>query len=138
MNTKNPKELKMITEKLTELKEKSALTNQQIADLSGVPLSTATRIFSGQTDNPSFQTISDIVNVMGGSLDEIVGVNKKTPTPITPDNPQERLIKFYQDALSHKNKWIKTLFICLCTLVAVMMIILLFDIFNPNIGFVKY
>lgn len=77
MNTKNPKELKMITEKLTELKEKSALTNQQIADLSGVPLSTVTRIFSGQTDNPSFQTISDIVNVMGGSLDEIVGVNKK-------------------------------------------------------------
>ena len=76
MNTKNPKELKMITEKLTELKEKSALTNQQIADLSGVPLSTVTRIFSGQTDNPSFQTISDIVNVMGGSLDEIVGVNK--------------------------------------------------------------
>lgn len=67
----------MITEKLTELKEKSALTNQQIADLSGVPLSTVTRIFSGQTDNPSFQTISDIVNVMGGSLDEIVGVNKK-------------------------------------------------------------
>ena len=46
----------MITEKLTELKEKSALTNQQIADLSGVPLSTVTRIFSGQTDNPTIST----------------------------------------------------------------------------------
>jgi len=130
------KETKMITEKLTELKERSALTNQQISEISGVPLSTVTRIFSGQTDNPSFQTISDIVNAMGGSLDEIVGNSNKPQ--VNEQNPTERLIKLYQLSLAHKNKWIRILFICLCIMVSIMMIVLLFDIFNPNIGFVKY
>lgn len=126
----------MITEKLTELKERSALTNQQISDISGVPLSTVTRIFSGQTDNPSFQTISDLVDAMGGSLDEITGKPAKPKS--NEQDPNERLIQFYQLSLAHKNKWIRTLFICLCTMVVIMMIILMFDIFNPNIGFVKY
>lgn len=127
----------MITEKLVELKEKSSLTNQQISELSGVPTSTITRILSGQTDNPSFQTINDIVVAMGGSLDEITG-NSSQKQPNKKEDVHERLIKFYQDALAHKNKWIRTLFICLCTVMAVLLFIVLFDILNPHLGFVKY
>lgn len=127
----------MITEKLAELKEKSSLTNQQISELSGVPLSTVTRIFSDQTDNPSFQTINDIVSAMGGSLDEVTG-NISQKQSAEKEDVHEKLIKLYQDTLAHKNKWIRTLFICLCIVMGVLLFIVLFDILNPQIGFVKY
>lgn len=65
----------MIYKKLKDLKEKSKKTNHEIAELSGIPESTVTRIFSGHTDNPSFQTICDIVLALDGSLDEFVGNN---------------------------------------------------------------
>ena len=45
----------MISAQLKELKDKRKLTNQQLADLSGVPLGTINRILSGQTDNPAFR-----------------------------------------------------------------------------------
>lgn len=63
----------MIYKKLKDLKEKSKLSNHEISELSGVPESTINRIFSGHTDNPSFQTICDIVLALDGSLDDFVG-----------------------------------------------------------------
>ena len=59
----------MKTEFLKELKEKSKLTTKQISDLSGIPESTISRILSGQTDNPTFDTVCALVKAMGGSLD---------------------------------------------------------------------
>ena len=60
--------------KLTAMKEKCGLSKQQIAAKSGVPLSTVMRVFSGQTDNPTFHTVVDIVNAMGGNLNELQDV----------------------------------------------------------------
>ena len=62
----------MIYKKLKDLKEKSKMSNHEISELSGVPESTINRIFSGHTDNPSFQTICDIVLALDGSLDDFV------------------------------------------------------------------
>ena len=47
----------MLHHKLTDLKEKRGLTNQQISNKSGVPLSTVTRVFNGQTDNPNTEPL---------------------------------------------------------------------------------
>lgn len=128
--------------KLQELKESSKLTNQQIAELSGVPLSTVNRILSGQTDNPTFATVCDMVKAMGGSLDELYGLETSHREDGTNDN---RLIQAYIEMINQrdkvireKNKWIKVLFICTACLVAVFVGIALFDIFNPNVGYVRY
>jgi transcriptional regulator with XRE-family HTH domain len=59
------------------LKDQRKLTNQQLADLAGIPVGTINRIMEGQTDNPSFQTVCDIVMVLDGSLDELVGITGK-------------------------------------------------------------
>ena len=64
----------MIGMQLKELKDKRKLTNQQLADLSGVPIGTINRILAGQTENPSFQTVYDMVVAMEGSLDELAGI----------------------------------------------------------------
>ena len=45
----------MLSTQLKLLKEKRKLTNQQLSDLSGVPVGTINRILSGQTDNPAFR-----------------------------------------------------------------------------------
>lgn len=44
----------MLHDQLKELKNRKNLTAQEIADRSGVPLSTVNKILSGQTDNPAF------------------------------------------------------------------------------------
>ena len=71
----------MLATQLKLMKEKRGLTNQQLADLSGVPVGTVNRILSGQTDNPSFQTICDLVLAMDGSLDELAGIEKAPEGP---------------------------------------------------------
>lgn len=57
--------------KLNLLKEKHGLSNQKIADLSGVPIGTVSGIMSGQTSQPGFEAVSAIVTkAFGESLDE--------------------------------------------------------------------
>lgn len=68
----------MKAEFLKKLKDESKLTTKQISELSGIPESTISRIMSGQTDNPSFDSICAIVKAMGGSLDAVFGVNNKS------------------------------------------------------------
>ena len=73
----------MLCNRLAAMKERCGLSKQQIAEKSGVPLSTVMRVFSGQTDNPTFHTVVDIIKVMGGSLNELEDVLPPTEE-ITP------------------------------------------------------
>lgn len=123
----------MISNQLKLLKEKRKLTNQQLSDLSGVPIGTINRIMAGQTDNPSFQTVCDIVMAMDGSLDDLVGI--KDETPLEKKAANKELIRLYESMLADKEKWMHRLFICCCVLMAVLIGIVAFDLLNPHIGF---
>ncbi len=94
----------MLSEELKSLKDKSNMTAQQIADKSGIPLSTVTRILSGRTQDPTFSVVSAIVAALHGSLDALVGIDP-------PDAPpsDERLIRLYKEVISAKDKWLKRL-----------------------------
>ena len=99
---------KMLLEGLKELKEQKKMTNQELADLSGVPLGTINRIMAGQTDNPSFQTVCDITRALGGSLDKIAGLN--------PEGEREKPVSneitaLYREVLKSKDKLIHRLFV---------------------------
>lgn len=123
----------MIFNQLKLLKEKRKLTNQQLSDLSGVPIGTINRIMAGQTDNPSFQTVCDIVMAMDGSLDELVGI--KDETPLEKKAANKDLIQLYESMLENKEKWMHRLFTCCCVLMVVLIGIVAFDLMNPHIGF---
>ena len=139
--------------KLQEMKERAHLTNQQIADISRVPLSTVNRILSGQTDNPTYANVADIVKAMGGSMDELTADHTLSTEKFENAGDSEemnasyidKLINIYQQSLTHKdnvikekNSWIRTLFVCVMILVAIFVGIAIFDIFNPAIGYVRY
>jgi transcriptional regulator with XRE-family HTH domain len=59
------------------LKDAGSFTNEDIANQSGIPLQTVRNILSGKTPDARFGTISKIVGSLGGSLDEIIGHDKK-------------------------------------------------------------
>ncbi len=50
----------------------------------------------------------------------------------------ERLIELYRDTIKAKNKWIKTLFWVCIGLGSVIAFLLIFDILNPNMGYIRY
>ena len=61
----------MWLDNLKELKKRSEMTLDQIAEKSKVPESTVKRIFSGKNE-PSASTLFRVVDAMGGSLDDIL------------------------------------------------------------------
>lgn len=125
----------MLSTRLKELKDQRKLTNQQLSDLSGVPVGTINRIMAGQTDNPSFQTVCDMVMAMGGSLDELAGI--QTPGGGEPSPPGEDLIRLYERTIEGKEKWLYRLFFLCCVLVAVLLGVLIYDLAHPMVGFFR-
>lgn len=125
----------MLSTRLKELKDQRKLTNQQLSDLSGVPVGTINRIMAGQTDNPSFQTVCDMVMAMGGSLDELAGI--QTPGGGEPSPPGEDLIRLYERTIEGKEKWPYRLFFLCCVLVAVLLGVLIYDLTHPMVGFFR-
>ena len=122
----------MLSTRLKELKDQRKLTNQQLSDLSGVPVGTINRIMAGQTDNPSFQTVCDMVMAMGGSLDELAGI--QTPGGGEPSPPGEDLIRLYERTIEGKEKWLYRLFFLCCVLIAVLLGVLIYDLTHPMVG----
>ncbi len=55
----------MWLDNLKEMKKKSGMTSQQIADKSRIPLRTINRIFAGESDHPYADTLDLIVKAMG-------------------------------------------------------------------------
>ena len=123
----------MILAKLKEIKAEKKLTNQQVADLSGVPLSTVTRIFNGQTDNPNIETIEDIAEGMGVSLGDITGI-KQIEEKFSPD---DNLIQVYKDIIQNQRKYIRLLAGALITILIVILIMLFLDMFILDVGYFK-
>ena len=123
----------MKNEYLKELKESCKLTTKQISNLSGVPESTISRILSGQTDNPTFDSVCAIVKAMGGSLDKLTEIH--TDSHAEAASP---LLALYEKVIAEKNWYIKVLIGICCTLVAVLIFIAIFDLANGNVGFLRY
>ena len=124
-----------ITTQLKALKDKKQMTNQQLSDLSGVPVGTINRILSGQTENPSFQTVCDLVVTLGGSLDELAGVRLGDGEAEHPGAPTEATVRLYEQVICSKDTWMHRLFVVCCILMAFILCVLVFDLANPTVGF---
>ena len=94
-------------EKLKMIKEEKGLTNAEISTLSNIPLPTITRVFNGQTPNPTFETISRIAFALGTSLDELSGLKPPEEQPIP--SPIENTLNSYIELLKEKDDRIKEL-----------------------------
>ena len=123
----------MILAKLKEIKAEKNLTNQIISDNSGVPISTVTRIFNGQTDNPNIETIEDIARGMGVSLEAVTGIKQVEEK----FGPNDNLIDIYKEIIRTKDKYIKFLAGTLIAIVVILLIMLFLDLFVLDIGYIR-
>ena len=135
----------MLYEKLKALKMSKNLTIQEISEKSGVPSGTVSRIFSGQTDNPSFQNICDIVIAMGGSLDELAGIKNTESTDHTNADTHAILMQMCRERIEDKEreikKWtriIRILSIAFISLVIIIIALLIYDVASPGMGYIRY
>ena len=107
-----------IIDRLKALKVKSGMTSQQIAEKSGLPESTVTRIFSGKTPNPTIASVIPMAKTMGGTSADIfddtmkVDVMTEEPQVVVPTVGEplyNEIIGIYKDLLKVKDKRINTL-----------------------------
>ena len=137
-------------EKLKLIKNEKGLSNVDIAKISEIPLATVTRIFNGQTPNPTFETISRITLAMGTSLDELVGL--KQPDEPTISSPIENTLNSYSDLLKEKDIRIEQLMEdkriirnekykligMLLGIITAILILFAVDIFNGHFGYFRH
>lgn len=117
----------MIADDLRILKEQTKMTSQEIADKSGVPLPTVKRILSGQTSDSGYSTVKAMLNAM----------EQAVPATNIRIDDRERILMIYERMIATKNKWIQILALVSFTLAAIFIFLLVLDLINPNIGFVR-
>ena len=94
-------------EKLKVIRDDKKITNVEIAKISNIPLATITRVFNGQTPNPTFETISGIALALGISLDELIGLKEPDEPPVAPRI--ETALNSYSELLQEKDARIQEL-----------------------------
>ena len=122
----------LLSDELKTLKDESGLTLNQIAEQSGVPESTVTRIINGSTPDPSLSAAAAVVKTLGGSIDAIVGIAHPAPSY------HDMLIRQCQDDIAHERRQYKQILIFACSMVAFLAIFLMLDIAFPSAGWIRY
>ena len=94
--------IKTIAESLNDMKKDAGLSNRKLAELSGVPEGTVNKILSGNTTNPSLESVEAMVRAMGRSMDELLG-ESETPEQIQTAviDHYALLIDSYKDQIAH-------------------------------------
>ena len=125
---------------LLKLKAESNLTNEHLAQLSGIPESTLARIFNGRTDNPYFQTIVDLVRAMKGSVDEMEDLRSLQKDANTAENAavDKKLITLYREIINNKERLIRFLAGVLLAVMIFILIMVTYDILHPMKGWIQH
>lgn len=65
----------IVWEKVCAMQESAGLTVADISARSGVPLTTVKRYFKGETKNPGFFQVCQIIHALDGSVDDVIGLD---------------------------------------------------------------
>ena len=142
----------MIKEYLKSLKHNGNFSWQDISNASGLPEATIRKIFSGETADPRFETVVRLVSAMGGSLGKINDIDKKENIDKNEDSHinaliavkevYEERIKDIRDSSAEQVRSLKRdkriLTVSVCVLGAILIGVLLFDLFLGNHGWITY
>ena len=159
---------KLVAKYLTSLKEKTGLTYEAIAEKSGRSESTVKNLCSGKTEDPRLDTVAPVIYAMGGSVDEMyTGKSKDAVKEISINSIKEiyeqQLIdmsktheahvnnirahyeQHRQDTITNyerllKEKSIQANFfkILACVGLAILIGLLILEVSNPNLGWVRF
>lgn len=119
-----------IMEKVHEIVNESGLTVAEIAYKSGESEQKIRRTLEGK--NPSFAPLCAIIIACGGSIDDVLGIERET------NSSGGELVKQLRADLHHERKRGKTGWTLFVVMVGIMVGLLIFDVLNPQFGWVRY
>lgn len=101
----------MIAAKLKALKEREGLTVAEWSRKSNIPEDTINKILQGSTKDPRFQTIADLVLSAGGSIDELLAIEKAAGKKIEDEAMRlpDVMKTIYEDRIDYLTETITTL-----------------------------
>ena len=70
-------------ERIKQLKSEKKITNDQLADMTGIPLGTLSKILAGISDSPKLVNIVAIAQALGCSLDYLISGNPENTNNYT-------------------------------------------------------
>lgn len=125
---------------LIAAKEAKGWTNQRLADESGVPLGTVGRVLAGSADDPKFQTVCQLAVALEVSLDGVAFKTDKSgemKVTVPQASDSDKLINILRDVINKQQREKHILFAALMLLITFVMIVLIIDITNPNVGWFR-
>ena len=68
----------MLAKRIRELRNKKGLSQEKLARLANISYNTIVKIESGESKNPTFQTMAGIAKALGTSLDDLASRSVKS------------------------------------------------------------
>lgn len=95
--------------RIKKLKNEKKITNEKLAELTGIPLGTLSKIMAGMSDSPKLSNVVSIAEALGCSLDYIVNgtPDNQNNYTLTPDEMD--FIESYRRLDIHSKEVVKTL-----------------------------
>ncbi len=131
----------MLHDRLKALKSQCKLTTKQIAEISGVPESTISRILSGETENPTYFNIVAIVSAMGATMADLTDTAPTEKKAVPPPTVVDVYQIAYQNAIEDRAYWRRFSMIelgIIIGLIVALVALFTYDILNRNIGWFRY
>ena len=130
------------------LMERENVTQAKLAELTGIPQGTLSRILNGSTDCPTFSNVTAIVKALHGSLDVMTGIvsdpNKKPMKASERElyekllADKERQLRSVNGMLEQKQQWLTRLWRALMVTGVIIGVVLVADMCIGSIGFIRY
>ena len=130
------------------LMDRENITQATLAESTGIPQGTLSKILNGTTDCPSYANITAIVKALHGSLDVMAGiVEEPNDTPMIPTERElyeklltdkERQLRSLNGILEQKQQWLRRMWRALILTVVIIGIIVVIDASIGSVGFVRY
>ncbi|MBO7310788.1 MAG: helix-turn-helix domain-containing protein [Clostridia bacterium] len=95
-------------ERIKKIKSEKKITNDKLAELSGIPLGTLSKIMAGISDSPKLSSIVAIADVLGCSLDYIVNGTPENDNNYTLTDEEIEFIEVYRGLDSHSKDVVRT------------------------------
>lgn len=114
------------------------VTNQMLADLSGKSTTAIAQFFRGDVAEPSVYTVGPICKALGVSLDEYFDIESKSEAASFAEveaklESEQRINKAYLDSIRKKDALIAFLLL----IVILALGALIYDLCNPNVGWIR-
>ena len=131
--------VKKLWEICRDAKDAAHVTNQHIADETGLALNTVSQYLRGDTKHPSVYTVGPICRAC--SVDLNAYFNIKIPSEKNPDDCSacqelahaEQMQRIYERGLRVRSGIIMGL----CVVLVLALVALIIDLYNPNVGWVR-